>query len=171
MRCLIFGKGGPFEELGSLTIAGNANALKDPWVSPCETPGRPAAAELMPDGCLGGRSGGDAVENFIRPQRPMARKEGGRQAVPQSAGGPNPTASVNRNTPHLRALAMQCGGGNCPPEPDLVLWKLIYPRVFSGGTFFCADTGMSRARRLSRGQGCRFLRIVPRSQAKKSCKP
>ena len=41
------------------------------------------------------------------------------------------------NTPFMRALAMQPSSRNCCRPPDLVLWMLVFLRVFfSGGVFF-----------------------------------
>ena len=51
------------------------------------------------------------------------------------------------STPFVRACAQQSSGRNCSPAPDLMLCKLIFPRVsFPKGVFsFFTDTGMRHA--------------------------
>ena len=46
------------------------------------------------------------------------------------------TGVREQHIPVGRALALQSSSRNCYPAPDLVLWKLFFPRVFfSGGLF------------------------------------
>ena len=57
-----------------------------------------------------------------------------------SAG--NYTGVCEQNIPFTRALARQPSGINCSLAPDVVLFKLMFPRaLFSGGVFF-SDTCM-----------------------------
>ena len=50
--------------------------------------------------------------------------------------------SAEKNTPFVQALAVQSCSRNCSPAPDLVFFKLSFPRVlFSGGVFLFTDTG------------------------------
>ena len=46
------------------------------------------------------------------------------------------TGVCEKNTPFMRASALQASGRNCSPAPDLVFRKVIFPRAsFSGGVF------------------------------------
>ena len=40
------------------------------------------------------------------------------------------SVSVNKNTPYVGALAIRFSGRDCSPVPNLLLWKLIFQRVF-----------------------------------------
>ena len=45
--------------------------------------------------------------------------------------------SVKKVTPCMAAFDLQSCGRNCSPGPDLVSFKLVFPRIFfSGGVFF-----------------------------------
>ena len=47
---------------------------------------------------------------------------------------------------YIHIPAVQSRSRSCSPAPDLVLRKLVFPRVFfPGGVFFSTDTGMTMA--------------------------
>ena len=51
---------------------------------------------------------------------------------------------LSKNTPFLRAFALQLSSRHFSPAPDLVLFRLIVPRVFfSGGVFLLTDTSIT----------------------------
>ena len=52
----------------------------------------------------------------------------------------NHAGLCEKGTPFTRAFPMQSSGRNCSPAPDLVLQKLILPRVFSSGGMFFSQT-------------------------------
>ena len=58
--------------------------------------------------------------------------------APRLPGDGFGTAGVcEKNIPFVSAFALQSCSRNCSPAPDLVLWKLVFPRVLlSGGVFF-----------------------------------
>lgn len=52
------------------------------------------------------------------------------------------TGVCEKDTPFVRAVALQCSSRNHSPPSDLVFSQLVLPRVFlSGGFFFVTDTG------------------------------
>ena len=51
---------------------------------------------------------------------------------------------VQKNIPFVRAFAMQSGGRNCSAPLDLVLGKLLCPRVFCSGGVLCSRTPVLR---------------------------
>ena len=47
------------------------------------------------------------------------------------------TGVCEQISPFTRAFALQASGRNCSPAPDLVLFRLTFPRfLLSGGVFF-----------------------------------
>ena len=52
-------------------------------------------------------------------------------------------ASVKKNIPLVRALALQSSSRNCNPAPDLVFWKLISPPVLSSRGVCFSQTPVS----------------------------
>ena len=52
------------------------------------------------------------------------------------------TGACAKHIIFVRAIALQSSSRNCSPAFDLVLWKLIFQRAFSGGVFWFADTGI-----------------------------
>ena len=51
--------------------------------------------------------------------------------------------SVNKNTPSMRALAMESCGTDCSPAPDLVCFNIMFPRVFLCGGISFSQTPVS----------------------------
>ena len=50
---------------------------------------------------------------------------------------------VKTNTPFVSAVALQHSSRNCSPDPHLVFFQLMVPRVFfSGGVFLFTDAGI-----------------------------